>query len=195
VKMFEGLVHQLLVGYLGNYVKDIHKDQFRIGLWKGEVLLENVELVLEAFDYLQLPFAIKKGVIGKLSIKIPWKKLGWDPILIALEEVYICTCRRDDSEWSVGAVEARELAGKKANLAAAELAKLSRRVSDNQAGQSFISYLSAKIIDNIQVTIQNVHIRYVDQNPDSKVSHASMVMLALYLCGLFQNVYLERAAF
>lgn len=72
--MFEGLVHQLLVGYLGNYVKDIHKDQFRIGLWKGEVLLENVELVLEAFDYLQLPFAIKKGVIGKLSIKIPWKK-------------------------------------------------------------------------------------------------------------------------
>lgn len=169
MKMFEGLVHQLLVGYLGNYVKDIHKDQFRIGLWKGEVLLENVELVLEAFDYLQLPFAIKKGVIGKLSIKIPWKKLGWDPILIALEEVYICTCRRDDSEWSVGAVEARELAGKKANLAAAELAKLSRRVSDNQAGQSFISYLSAKIIDNIQVTIQNVHIRYVDQNPDSKV--------------------------
>lgn len=167
--MFEGLVHQLLVGYLGNYVKDIHKDQFRIGLWKGEVLLENVELVLEAFDYLQLPFAIKKGVIGKLSIKIPWKKLGWDPILIALEDVYVCTCRRDDSEWSVGAVEARELAGKKANLAAAELAKLSRRVSDNQAGQSFISYLSAKIIDNIQVTIRNVHIRYVDQNPDSRV--------------------------
>eukprot|EP01018_Ginkgo_biloba_P017830 Gb_28330 [translate_table: standard] len=167
--MFEGLVHQLLVGYLGNYCKDIQKEQFRIGLWKGEVLLENVDLILEAFDYLQLPFAIKQGVIGKLSIKIPWKKLGWDPILIALEDVFICTCQRDDSEWSTEAVETRELAGKRANLAAAELAKLSRRVSDSQAGQSFISYLSAKILDNIQVTIQNVHIRYVDQKPDSRV--------------------------
>lgn len=26
-----------------------------------EVLLENVELILEAFDYLQLPFALKHG--------------------------------------------------------------------------------------------------------------------------------------
>lgn len=28
---------------------------------KEEVLLENVELILEAFDYLQLPFALKQG--------------------------------------------------------------------------------------------------------------------------------------
>lgn len=27
-----------------------------------EVLLENVELILEAFDYLQLPFALKQGI-------------------------------------------------------------------------------------------------------------------------------------
>jgi hypothetical protein len=28
-----------------------------------EVLLENVELILEAFDYLQLPFALKQGIV------------------------------------------------------------------------------------------------------------------------------------
>jgi hypothetical protein len=28
-----------------------------------EILLENVELILEAFDYLQLPFALKTGTI------------------------------------------------------------------------------------------------------------------------------------
>lgn len=27
-----------------------------------EVLLENVDLILEAFDYLQLPFALKQGI-------------------------------------------------------------------------------------------------------------------------------------
>lgn len=30
-------------------------------LFAEEVLLENVELILEAFDYLELPFALKQG--------------------------------------------------------------------------------------------------------------------------------------
>lgn len=60
--MFEGLVRQLLLGYLGRYVKDIQKEQLKITLWNEEVLLENVELILEAFDYLQLPFALKQGI-------------------------------------------------------------------------------------------------------------------------------------
>jgi hypothetical protein len=62
-----------------------------------EVLLENVELILEAFDYLQLPFALNQGRVGKLSIKIPWKK-PWDPIIIILEDVFISASKRDDHE-------------------------------------------------------------------------------------------------
>eukprot|EP00257_Ricinus_communis_P016141 XP_015574209.1 vacuolar protein sorting-associated protein 13-like [Ricinus communis] len=128
-RMFEGLVHRVLVGYLGRYVKNIQKDQLKLSLWNEEVLLENVELIPEAFDYLQLPFAIKQGRVGRLSIKISWKKLGWDhPIIIVLEDVFICASQRNDHEWSMEAVESREYAGKQAQLAAAELAKLSRRV-------------------------------------------------------------------
>ncbi|GFQ05609.1 hypothetical protein PHJA_002705000 [Phtheirospermum japonicum] len=59
--MFEGLVRQLILGYLGRYIKDIQKEQLKITLWNEEVLLENVELILEAFDYLRLPFAFRQG--------------------------------------------------------------------------------------------------------------------------------------
>ena len=38
------------------------------------------------------------GRVGKLSIKIPWKKLGWDPIIIVLEDVFISACQREDKE-------------------------------------------------------------------------------------------------
>ncbi|GLT69624.1 hypothetical protein SLA2020_417610 [Shorea laevis] len=65
--MLEGLVRQLLLGYLGRYVKDIQKEQLKITLWNEEVLLENVELILEAFDYLQLPFALKQGIVTSSS--------------------------------------------------------------------------------------------------------------------------------
>ncbi|CAL9110355.1 unnamed protein product [Musa acuminata var. zebrina] len=166
--MFEGVVSQVLAGYLGRFVKGIQKDQLKIGIWNEEILLENVELILEAFDYLQLPFALKDGRVGKLSIKIPWKKLGWDPIIVVLENIFICACQREDNEWSSDLVEKRELAGKMAKLNAIELAKLSRRVSDDQAGQSFISYISAKILDNIQVSIRNVHIVYIDSHRDQE---------------------------
>ncbi|XP_050228405.1 uncharacterized protein LOC126677693 isoform X2 [Mercurialis annua] len=159
--MFEGVVHRVLVGYLGRYVKNFQKDQLKLSLWNEEVLLENVELITEAFDYLQLPFAIKQGRVGRLSIKISWKKLGWDcPIIIVLEDVFICVSQRDDHEWNMEAVERREYAAKKAQLAAAELAKLSRRVCDNQAGKSFISYITAKVLDSIQMSIRNFHVQY-----------------------------------
>ncbi|XBI38740.1 hypothetical protein VPH35_123675 [Triticum aestivum] len=164
--MFEGVVSQVLAGLLGRYVKGIQKEQLKIGIWNEEINLENVELILEAFDYLQLPFALKTGRIGKLSIKIPWKKLGWDPIIIVIEDVFVCAYPREDSEWGSDSLGKRELAGKLAKLNAIELAKFSRRVTDNQTGQSLLSYMSAKILDNIQVSIRNVHIIYVESHND-----------------------------
>ncbi|CAA7023283.1 unnamed protein product [Microthlaspi erraticum] len=164
-------VQKLLSGYLGRYIKDFQKHKLKITVWNEEVLLENVELNLEAFEYLQLPFALKQGRIGKLSIKIPWKKLGWDPIIITLEDVFICASQRNDQEWSSDVVEKREFAGKMAKLAAAELAKLSRRVFDSPgAGNRFMSYIAAKvtsILDSIQLSIKNFHILYSDAQPES----------------------------
>ncbi|GMP69404.1 hypothetical protein CsSME_00028684 [Camellia sinensis var. sinensis] len=40
--MFEGLVRQLLVGYLGQYMKDIEKEQLRISLWNGNQFYFNI---------------------------------------------------------------------------------------------------------------------------------------------------------
>lgn len=34
-KMLESVVYQVLAGYLGHYVKDMQREQFRIGLWSG----------------------------------------------------------------------------------------------------------------------------------------------------------------
>ncbi len=38
--------------------------------WKTGLTLEDVKLKVEAFDYLQLPFAVKEGVAGKLQIQV-----------------------------------------------------------------------------------------------------------------------------
>ncbi|CAI0559649.1 unnamed protein product [Linum tenue] len=165
--MFEALVHRVVVGYLGRFCKNLQKDQLKLSLWNEEVLLENVELIPEAFDYLRLPLALKYGRVGRLSIKVSWKKLGLgQPIIIALEDVFICASQRGEQEWCLEEVEKREFAGKRAQLVKAELAKLSSRV-DNQAGQSFISYITAKVLDSIQLSIRDFHIQYRENLFDS----------------------------
>lgn len=40
--------------------------------------------------------------IGKLRILVPWKKLGWEPILISLEDVIIRAGPQDDGEVCLG---------------------------------------------------------------------------------------------
>ncbi|KAL6856895.1 hypothetical protein ACP4OV_018277 [Aristida adscensionis] len=193
--MFEGVVSQVLAGLLGRYVKGIQKEQLKIGIWNEEILLENVELILEAFDYLQLPFALKSGRIGKLSIRIPWKKLGWDPIIIVIEDVFVCACPREDSEWSSDSLDRRELAGKLAKLNAIELAKFSRRVTDNQTGQSFLSYISAKILDSIQVSMRNVHIIYMDSHNDQTLTKMGSFIFGLEFSSLSIQTDMQKQSF
>ena len=45
--MFERWLSPLLANYLGHWVKDLHSEQLRVGLWNGVLRLENVELRLE----------------------------------------------------------------------------------------------------------------------------------------------------
>ncbi|RZC69012.1 hypothetical protein C5167_032166 [Papaver somniferum] len=145
--MFERWVQPLLLGYLGPYIKDFQREQLKIGLWNGRV--------------------------GRLSIKIPWKKLGLSPIIIVLEDVFIQAGQRDEHEWNPDLVERRDIAGKKAKLTAAELAKFSRRVCENQTGQAFVSYITAKLLDNVQVSIRNFRVTYTDQQIGSDIRQKS----------------------
>lgn len=36
----------------------------------GQCILENVRLRADAFEYLQLPFAVKEGCIGRLQLQV-----------------------------------------------------------------------------------------------------------------------------
>lgn len=64
--MFEGLVRQLIWGYLGKYIKDIQKEQLKITLWNGNCVklffsfFLIVSLIILAFHFslLLVPVAI-----------------------------------------------------------------------------------------------------------------------------------------
>lgn len=56
--MFERLAADLLSKYLGDFVFGLNKESLNIGIWKGDVTLENLRVKSTALDFLNLPISV-----------------------------------------------------------------------------------------------------------------------------------------
>eukprot|EP00884_Botryococcus_braunii_P001070 jgi/Botrbrau1/10964/Bobra.0383s0018.1 len=171
--MLEGWLSDLLAGYLGHFL-DVKKEQLRVSLWNAwstGFVLENVQIKVDAFDYLLLPVDVRQGCIGRLEVQVPWRNLRTRPVVVELSDVYLEVCERPESQWEEDAATQRKLAAKRATLASKELEQLSRpsnaRVQDAQDGKGstwwFLSMLGQRIINRLQLSVRNVHLKFQGQ--------------------------------
>ncbi|XP_068584903.1 intermembrane lipid transfer protein VPS13C isoform X2 [Cebidichthys violaceus] len=87
--VFESLVSDLLNRFIGDYVENLDKSQLKIGIWGGNVVLENLKVKENALSEFNVPFKVKAGQIGKLTLKIPWKNLYNDAVVATLDGLYL----------------------------------------------------------------------------------------------------------
>lgn len=50
--------------------------------------LRNVKLRRDALRFLDLPIDISKGIVGTLTLKVPWKNLKTEPVHVVLDQVF-----------------------------------------------------------------------------------------------------------
>ncbi|KZF24832.1 vacuolar protein sorting-associated protein 13 [Xylona heveae TC161] len=164
--MLEGLVANLLNRFLGLYVQNFDAKQLNVGIWSGDVKLRNLELRREALDQFRLPLNVVEGHLGQLTLSIPWSNLKGKPVRVNIEDVFLLAAPKEDAEYDPEEEERRAHAVKMEKLESAELLKerstegLSQE--EQQKTQSFTESLVTAIVDNLQVTIKNIHIRYED---------------------------------
>ncbi|KAL8719673.1 MAG: hypothetical protein Q9225_003348 [Loekoesia sp. 1 TL-2023] len=164
--MLEGLVANLLNRFLGMYVKNFNAQQLNVGIWNGDVKLRDLELRREALDQLHLPVNVVEGYLGSLTMSIPWTNLRGKPVRINIEDVFLLAAPKEDAEYDEEEEAKREHSVKMEKLENAELLKqrnsegLSQE--EQQKSQSFAESLTTAIVDNLQVSIKNIHIRYED---------------------------------
>jgi hypothetical protein len=120
--------------------------------WSTGFILENVQIKVEAFEYLQLPLEVSYGCIGRLevqvrvpqafcfthhhcsyllfltlvSMQIPWRALRTRPVVIELADVELRVAERPETDWEEEAAGRRLQARKEAILASRELEQLSK---------------------------------------------------------------------
>ncbi|KVH95263.1 Vacuolar protein sorting-associated protein 13, partial [Cynara cardunculus var. scolymus] len=87
--MLEDQVAYLLQRYLGNYVRGLSKEALKISVWRGDVELTNMQLKPEALNALKLPIKVKAGFLGSVKLKVPWSRIGQEPVLVYLDRIYL----------------------------------------------------------------------------------------------------------
>jgi vacuolar protein sorting-associated protein 13A/C len=168
--MLESLVANLLNRFLGMYVRNFDPKQLNIGIWSGDVTLRDLELRREALDQFHLPLNVVEGHISTLVLKIPWSNLRGAPVRISIEDVFLLAAPKEEQEFDAEEEEKRAHAVKMEKLDSAELLKERNTEGmsqeEQQKQQSFTAALTTTIIDNVQIQVKNVHIRYEDALSD-----------------------------
>ena len=97
-------------------------------------------------------------------LKIPWKNLYSLPVEADVEDLYLLVAPNAAVNYDPVKHEKAEFDAKKAELVKVEEAKKRELEKDQpKADKSFTEKLVAQIINNVQIRIKNVHIRYEDR--------------------------------
>uniref|UniRef100_A0A3B5KS28 Chorein N-terminal domain-containing protein n=1 Tax=Xiphophorus couchianus TaxID=32473 RepID=A0A3B5KS28_9TELE len=174
--VFESLVSDLLNRYIGDYVENLDKSQLKIGIWGG--------------DEFDVPFKVKAGQIGKLTLKIPWKNLYGDAVVATLDGLYLLVVPGATIKYDAAKEERYQQEAKQRELQRIEEALQSATRRASQTGDllfglesvvykeqlndkpqedkkdTFMEKLATQVIKNLQVKISSIHLRYEDDLSD-----------------------------
>ncbi|KAJ8315854.1 hypothetical protein KUTeg_008004 [Tegillarca granosa] len=138
--MLEGLAAWVLNTYVGEYVEDLNTAQLSI--------------------------ALLQGFIGKIKLQIPVSRLRSEPWVISIEKLYLVAGPIKHVQYDEEKEKQAEQKRKASMLEALENKwKLHKQEKQEGYGSSWFSYgtsMAANILENLQLKIKNVHIRYED---------------------------------
>ncbi|KZO93498.1 vacuolar protein sorting-associated protein 13 [Calocera viscosa TUFC12733] len=166
--VLESVLQTFLNRFLAPYVENLNTSQMNFGIWSGEVKLRNLKLKREALDKFRLPVDVVEGYLGEFRLSVPWNNLRGKPVAVAIENVYLIALPAAETKVDAEEDDRRRQAAKQEKLENAELLRLRSgqeelSPEDEAKNQTFISQLSTRILNNLQITVKNVHIRYEDK--------------------------------
>ena len=131
--------------------------------------MDNLSLKKDALEELHLPITVTRGFVGKIHVTIPWTALDSKPLQVMIENVYLQASPLDISSLNSEKIREEVRLTKHKRLEDVE-AEIIKSFSDKpgeeglleSTNKSFIESLTEKIVDNLEVSIRKVHIRFED---------------------------------
>lgn len=176
--MAKRLVLDALVKVLGEFIHISEENlNLNLAVWSGRIVLHHLKLktdkILQSFN-----LHVHSGLIHTLEITIPWTALFSSPVKILVDGVYLQFGPLDPSTLNAKERRKRLLERKREKLKFADkffdVSASGTEVEDESDGKNpssngksksmgYFQQYVAKIIDNLEITLKNIHIRYEDQ--------------------------------
>ncbi|KAI7902142.1 uncharacterized protein BX663DRAFT_436105 [Cokeromyces recurvatus] len=136
--MLESIVSTLLNRVLGAYVSNLNYSQLKVGIWSG--------------------------YLGELTLTIPWNNLRGKPVVINVNDVFVLAVPRNESTMTAEELAQRDQEAKMRKLENAEITIDTNQhdISQDAKNDTFANQLLIKILNNLQFSITNIHVRYED---------------------------------
>ncbi|KAJ2927125.1 hypothetical protein H1R20_g9964, partial [Candolleomyces eurysporus] len=186
---------------LAPYVENLDLNQVNYGIAQGQLTLRNLRLKKGVLDKFQLPVDVLEGHLGTFTLSLHWMNLGNQPVEILIEDIYLLVVPSPQSNADPEEEEARKQAAKAERLESAELLHVQGKAetqADSPQTQGLIQSLITKIINNVQVTIKNIHVRYEDKISVPGHPFAAGVTLASFAAvsvdGQWKPAFIESTA-
>ncbi|KAF4130859.1 Vacuolar-sorting-associated 13 protein C-terminal [Phytophthora infestans] len=196
--MFERVVESVLEEYVSEWVEGLDSEKMKVALFAGKVEFRDLRMRGAALDKFQLPMKMKSGSVGKLSIKVPWKKLTSQAVKIKIEDVFLVVepTEQDEARKNEEDDDSYLLRTRWAKQQEVRMLELLEKVKndgnsssasdyegdpgagdpDPTASWSYRKKILNTIMDNVSFEFTNIHIRYEDSK-----HLASSIPLALGL--------------
>ncbi|KAF4686073.1 Vacuolar protein sorting-associated protein 13B [Perkinsus olseni] len=151
--------------FLSGYVDNVDPAQLKASLDKGEVSLSALRLKRDIFDFLSIPVTVVIGYVGVLSIKIPWRSLASQPIVVTIDDVIIVLRAMATSEWD----EQREIQLKEEyKTRALEVFDfLHLSAQDDKKPKSLVWRIASSLFANLQVEEASLSSCHTNFTPNS----------------------------
>jgi hypothetical protein len=177
--MFEGIIANVLNQVLGQFIEGIESSQLNVSILSGDVELFNLAIKSDILDKLPLPFKLKYGKVGRVFVDVPVTGLLSKPLKVEVSEIFIMIEAKSEAEFSAEVIKEAFINSTLAQLEQIEeYFKSQIEIKGNESG--FVMGIVNRIIDNIQVDVENIYIRFEDEISNPNLPYAVGVSLEAF---------------
>jgi len=168
--MFESFLEKLIINNFGQYISGLDRNKLHLAIWSGNIVIEDVNIKSDILEMFDIPVNLRFSTIGKLQLQIPWSSLSKTPVEIILDKILIIATPKPQKDWKFQ--DYNSVSRKLAMLndyAKQCIAGFLEKQKEDKAKKAeekdgFLDKLSMKVLDNLQLTIKNIHFRFEDDN-------------------------------
>ncbi|UJR32361.1 hypothetical protein I4U23_019824 [Adineta vaga] len=176
--VLKNLVRYIINKYLKDYIEELDYEKLKLDLRNGHVCLEKLHLKPEALVDLSLPVTVAVGYLEKLKLIIPWKNLYHNPTKVSIDGLYMLIVPKNEVRRDFTGYYEDKMCRVQRKVDNLRKSVLNNKNLDEKE-TTFLERMRLQIMQNLQITIDNLHISY-ETISTTKLGHPFSFGLTIY---------------